>query len=111
MLALLRPLFLLVILLFHISSSVVRNIHTWVCKWYRRPWSVSEIMADRRDREDGKRSACADDDGVEDGWLLDGGPMEVFQRLLEEAWDGHCDLGRPGLAVVGFRCARSPIEG
>lgn len=65
---------------------------TWVCEWHRRSWSVSQSVADRWNGKNGERTTGSDNDRVEDGWLLNGGPVEVFQRLLEEAWGGHCDL-------------------
>lgn len=72
--------------------------------WHRGSWSVSKRVADRWNGENGERSTGSNNDGVENGWLLDGGPMEVLQRLLEEAWGGHCDLGRTGLVCVRFNC-------
>ncbi len=73
---------------------------TRISEWDRRPWSITEHSADWWDSEDAKRTTGTDDDRVEDGWLLDGGPVEVLQRLLEEAWNGHCVCDDATLAKV-----------
>lgn len=65
---------------------------TWVCERHGRSWSVTKGVTDRWDSENRERSTGSDNDRVEDGWFLNSSPVEVFQRLLEEAWGGHCDL-------------------
>ena len=90
------------VLLAHPTEEYKR---TWVCMWHRRSWSVSKGVTDRWNGENGERSTRSNNDGVEDGRLLNGGPVEVLQRLLEEAWGGHCDLGLRRSVCVRFTCA------
>jgi hypothetical protein len=67
------------------------KFRTWVCEGYFWSLVVSKISPDWWHSNKRYGSHSTDDERVEDGWLLNCCPSQIFDRLRPESWKGGHD--------------------